>query len=353
MKAYVFPSDEYGVGHYRMIWPSLAVASEGHMAVKVVPPRQDGGIGGWIGPGGRLEHAWAPEDADVVVMQRVTRAVTVAILRKLREQGVATVVDVDDDLTCIDPANPAFSVIHPRRDPNNNWTWLTDACREADMVTCSTRSLAERFGPHGRVAVLENRVPARLVSPPREDRGGTDPLFGWAGDIPTHPRDLYQATGPLAQTQVRFAIVGPEPPAGWAEHHRVNLEMGTGEVAFDKWVAALQALDVGLAPLADTKFNRAKSWLKPLEYAAAGVPWIGSHSPEYRRLSATVPGLIAAKPAHWTRAIRAMQDPATRAEASAAGREAVLEHHVYEGSGWRWAEAWEKAVQIRKKRHGP
>jgi hypothetical protein len=347
LKVYVFPSDEWGVGHYRMIWPSQAVAGEGHCAVKVVPPKQDGGIGGWIG-GGRLQMVWAPEDMDVVVMQRVTRGLTVEILRGLRQKGIATVVDVDDDLTCLDPMNPVFNMIHPKRNEANNWTWLQAACMEADLVTCSTPAIAKRFGAHGRTVVLENRVPAAFLDVPHADLGGQDPLFGWAGDLPTHPRDLSVLGLSFQRARAKAVVVGP--PA-WVPAWRwlgPRLEPATGEVPFGSWPHALAALDAGVAPLADTKFNEAKSWLKPLEYAAAGVPWIGSPTREYRRLSATVPGVLARSGREWERALRRLSDEAERKEMSAAGRDAVREHHVYEGNGWRWAEAWESALKRRR-----
>src|SRR5689334_24701002 len=50
--------------------------------------------------------------------------------------------------------------------------------------------------------------------------------------------------------------------------------------SFDAWPRALSALGIGLAPLADSTFNRAKSWLKPLEMAAVGVPCVMSALPD-------------------------------------------------------------------------
>ena len=43
-------------------------------------------------------------------------------------------------------------------------------------------------------------------------------------------------------------------------------------------------LGIGVAPLADTKFNAAKSWLKMAEMAALGVPCVVSPRAEYMRL---------------------------------------------------------------------
>jgi hypothetical protein len=59
-------------------------------------------------------------------------------------------------------------------------------------------------------------------------------------------------------------------------------------------------LDVGIAPLADSVFNQAKSWLKPLEMAALGVPFLMSPAAEYRRLQSEFGiGWIADRPKDW------------------------------------------------------
>jgi hypothetical protein len=102
-------------------------------------------------------------------------------------------------------------------------------------------------------------------------------------------------------------------------------------------------LGIGIAPLADTRFNRCKSWLKPLELSALGVPWVASPRVEYARLHAEGAGILADTPRRWHRELRRLQlSPALRAELAAAGREVAARFRL-EDNAWRWLETWSAA----------
>lgn len=51
----------------------------------------------------------------------------------------------------------------PTTNREQNGKWLGVAWERADLVTCSTPALAERYGKHGRVAILPNYVPASYL----------------------------------------------------------------------------------------------------------------------------------------------------------------------------------------------
>jgi hypothetical protein len=218
-------------------------------------------------------------------------------------------------------------------------------------VTASTPALLKRFAAHGRGVLLENCVPASFLEVPHEDSGGTDPLVGWAGTMQSHPRDLDAAGTGVRDAGVRFTVVGD--PAGVGERLGIGpLETERAEVPFNRWPHEVARLEVGIAPLAGTKFNRAKSWLKPLEYAACGVPCVASPVEEYRRFAQSAPAgvgtSLAVRPRDWQRALQNLRNPNLRADCSTAARENVRLHHTYERNGWRWAEAWAAAAE-----HGP
>ena len=119
-----------------------------------------------------------------------------------------------------------------------------------------------------------------------------------------------------------------------------------GGVPIEEWPTAVAALGVGIAPLADTRFNAAKSWLKPLEMSAVGVPWVASPRAEYRRLHAMGAGVLADRSRTWYREVKRLREsPAMRQELSQAGR-AVAEQLRLRDHFWRWAEAWQKAVEL-------
>jgi glycosyltransferase involved in cell wall biosynthesis len=92
-----------------------------------------------------------------------------------------------------------------------------------------------------------------------------------------------------------------------------------------------------LVPLLDSPFNRAKSWLKGIEYASLGVPFIASPLPEYRKLAELGAGVLADTPQQWYEAIAMLfEDPDPWASA---GRTAV-EGLTYEAHAGRWWSAW-------------
>lgn len=354
MVVYVFPADPYGCGSYRLIWPAQALRAQGH-DVRVVPPSARHGIGGDIDTRtGRLVDVRIPADADVIVMQRVSLAHLSAGIKMIRAKGVAVVVDMDDDLTKIDPNNPAFWAMKTDTgDPRHNWRNAHQACLDATVVTVSTPALLPVYAPHGRGRVIENYVPASYLDVPHTDSA----VIGWPGSTHSHPFDV-QEVGPAVARLLRegHTYRGVGPVDGLRQALGLEQEPDvTGSVELDQWPQALAGLGIGLAPLADTAFNMAKSRLKIIELSSCGVPWVASPRAEYTRFHRrTGVGLLAQRPKDWYRQIKRLAtDPSLRAEQSAAGRAAMATETI-EANAWRWLEIWESAFRLeRAHRPGP
>jgi glycosyltransferase involved in cell wall biosynthesis len=333
---------------YRLIWPALVLKAQGHDVHVVVPKQRGGGVGlnGMQDQDGNLVSLDVP-DVDVMVMQRITDRKVAQAIPMIRAKGVAVVIDMDDDLSCIHPANPAYAMMHPNRgQPGHSWHHAAQACRDATAVTVATDALLRTYAPHGRGRVLHNCVPARYLDIPRVDSD----VIGWAGSVHSHPDDLQTvgtALARLTRAGRRFGVVGPG--AGVRDALRLDTDpQATGVVDIGAWPSALATLGVGIAPLADTAFNASKSWLKAAEYAACGVPWVASPRPEYRHLHARGCGLLADKPRDWQRKLAALAtNPARRQELSEAGR-VVAANLTIEGNAWRWLEAWTDAYRLQR-----
>lgn len=344
-KFYIFPADVYGCGHYRLTWPAEALRAQGHDVV-IAPPSDRSGLGGGLDANGRLVEVRYPADADVIVMQRLTFGLTAQAVPLLRRAGVAVVVDMDDDLSCIHPGNPAFHMYRPRPGNPHSWRIAEQACRDATLVTVSTDALLTRYAPHGRGRVLRNCVPQAYLDLPRQDSD----VIGWGGVVRSHPDDLQQLSTTAARLVSeghRFKVVGPAD--GVRDALRLPGEPeATGSVDLVTWPEALSTLGVGIAPLAESMFNRSKSHLKPLEMAAVGVPWVASPRAEYRRLHKEGVGLLAERPKDWYRQLKRLAtDQALRADMSTAGRDIAAQHTI-EANAWRWAEAWVEAYEIQR-----
>lgn len=346
---YVYPSDTQGCGYYRLIWPTKILQSMGH-DIKLVHPNNAQKLRGGLDESGKMVQVVIPRDADVMVFQRLSSAMMIDGIKIMRDNGVAVVIDVDDDMRAIDQRNPAWNVLHPKtggKVEEYNWQNASRACDAATLVTVSTDTLLSRYAVHGRGAVLRNCVPEVLLSIIHDEVPGT---IGWGGALHTHPDDP-QVVGPtlgrLQREGFKVKIVGP--PRGTRQAFALGEEPeSTGPVPIGAWPHELAKLSVGIAPLNDTRFNRAKSWLKMMEYAAVGVPCVGSPTLEYRRLHALGVGLLADSPRDWYRHCRMLLlNDEKRGELSAVGRAAIAELTI-ERNAWRWWEAWSKALTIQR-----
>jgi hypothetical protein len=350
-----YPADTAGCGSFRVIWPAQALAAAGH-DVEIRPP-EDRGLKLRIGPGERVDDVLDIDGVDVMVFQRLTHQWMAEAVPLLRARGVAVVIDVDDDLTTVHPRNPAYRSMHPsnagKRDRatgqihRHSWQHLTAACREATLVTVSTPALAERYAQHGRGHVIYNHLPDSYFGVPHTDRD----TIGWPAALASHPDDpsaLGGAVARLVGEGADFRVVGDPVGTGRAFGLAHDPQGRTG-VGIDGWPAAVAGdIGVGISPLADTAFNRAKSWLKPLELSALGIPWVASPRAEYARLHARGAGVLADTPRRWYRELRRLVDsPALRAERAEAGR-AVAEGLRLSANAWRWAEAWGRALEIQR-----
>ncbi len=345
MKVYLFPADLHGCGFYRMIFAGNVLLAHGH-DVTMVPPYNRDAITGTKDENGRLIRVTAPQDADVMVLQRVTYGPLVEAISIWRAAGIAVVVDMDDDLSCIPASNPAGRAL-AQLGGEHSWDTAERACAAASLVTVSTPALTERYGAHGRAIVLPNCVPGVFMQIPRKD----SEVFGYGGALAIHREDL-PMVGPevarLMREGHKFCVVGPK--------NEVKKALGlpweplsTGKVDIRDWASSLaDNLGVGMAPLANNKFNRAKSWLKLLEMSSLGIPAVVSDRIEYARLNAEGCGVLADGSGDWYRKLKKLiTDERWRQELSESSRHAASKWTV-EGNAWRWYEAWSAAVRIER-----
>jgi hypothetical protein len=355
VKVGVFPADLYGCGYYRLIWPAMQLQLAGH-DVEIIHPNDrnnmfsaevvDGTVTG--------KDINFPRQYDVIVLQRVTHKYLAQAIPFMRAEGTAVIVDVDDDLHNISMTNPMYGALHPEKRPghpaeDHSWDWAEYACDNATMVTATTDALTKRYGHKSLGWKIRNYIPESGIQRDHVDSN----LIGWGGSIHSHAEDipsLGSSINRLVSEGFKFRVVGSNIGIRQAFGLRREEDFdATGPIELPYWIIALSTLGVGIAPLASSTFNRAKSWLKPMEYAAAGVPSVVSPSPAYRELHDLFGiGDIAEKPKDWYRLIRRLvTDQAYRLDRSAAGL-AAAEELTIEKHAWRWMEAWSEALRIQR-----
>lgn len=347
-RIYVWPADRYGCGMFRLAWPAQALAAAG-ADVTVTFPDERWDIGAKINKAsGEVIDAVGPADADIHIIQRATHRYLVDAIPFWQAQGRRVVLDIDDDLSCIHPANPAWAGLHPAPENPHSWNNLVRAARMADVVTVTTPALATRYRTDA--VVLPNYLPAGYYTPPTDpapERPDGPLTICWPASIASHPNDAAPLANTLPrvlrETGTRLACLGAATSAP-AYVRGFNLPTDPLMWPFadiDAWPALLARIDIGIAPLADTVFNRSKSCLKPLELSAAGVPWVASPRADYTAFhAATGVGTLADRPSAWRAALKRLAtDEVWRKEQAAAGLEAAAGWRI-EQHAWRWLEAW-------------
>jgi glycosyltransferase involved in cell wall biosynthesis len=218
------------------------------------------------------------DQADVLVINMVPDVDLRPAIAARRRRGQVTVFEMNDDVAHLHPANP-YAVFYA--DPYEV-TKLKQLLATCDAVQFSTEELQRIYGRYARrSAVFMNQMPARR-HPPR--RRGKNLVVGWGGSA-GHLPDLAWAAPALCHwinqrhdvelhimADPRLFDLFQSLPAAKKRHVPV------GDInAYYDFVAGI---DIGIAPLQDTGFNRSRSDVKFLEFALHGaVPVVQDLAP--------------------------------------------------------------------------
>lgn len=284
-----------------------------------------------------LNYGWneRAKDWPIILAQRLSRTNALGIWRRLSLDH-RLVYEIDDDLWSIDPLNYSAYRDHDAVERDG----AEVAASVAHLVIVSTEPLAEvmrQFNPN--VVVCPNHIDGALLDleRPRRDRL----TIGWAGGD-SHLRDI----GMLAPQLKRFLRDNPS-----VEFHDLGTDYRQAfklPGRFTGWSTDMWDyyrnidFDIGLAPLANTTFNRSKSAIKALEYMALGIPVIASHSPAYSGMVVHgETGYLVRQEHEWRRYLRQLvNDEAMREEMGAAGKRRAAEWTIQKG--WK---LWESAFE--------
>jgi GT2 family glycosyltransferase/glycosyltransferase involved in cell wall biosynthesis len=231
----------------------------------------------------------AESEADLVLVQRVAahnREIVERIVDACRRRGSRLLFEIDDDLFHLPEEHPESLAYADRLDAAKL------LARSADVVIASTEALRRQMLPfNAETIVLPNYLDERLWIRPSASREFTpaDIRVVYAGTL-SHRDDLeflglaVRRLGSKYRERIRLEVVGVAdgaPRANWFHTMTVPPEIALSYPRFVEWILRQNRWHWGVAPLLDTSFNRSKSALKFLEYAALGVPSICSDMPVY------------------------------------------------------------------------
>lgn len=330
---HVDPPQPNGCAWYRMVLPSREVAKMGWetaVGMPVISP--DEGIGVGHGDGGFFHF-------DVTILKLLMSEAVPGLIRIMQARGEHVIVDIDDFHFGLHEDNVAYASTDPHRSPTNNRAFYEVAIRTADTVIVSTSFLADFYERRVRdVRLVRNAVDTDRFAQVEQPE---DPVFGWVGGTMWRSGDIELLRDWLpsfvADHGVTVHHAGHIP--GDARHFGIRAgltRVSTAPMTLITEYPKLLTMSVGLVPLNRVPFSEAKSNLKGLEYAAAGIPFIATPTEEYRILAESGVGRLAETPDEWRDHATELLDPVVRREEGARIREIVRAEWDISRRGAEW-----------------
>jgi hypothetical protein len=276
---------------------------------------------------------------DVFLMHHFFRERELELVRRLAGQGVAVVWDKDDDISATPRRVPAYKAYGGRRGVKNGFARSVELAASASLMTTPSAHLAGRYRDLGveHVEVIENHIAAEDLATGRPRHQGVVIGITAAGE---HAEDfkalrIDRVLQRLLRTHEGVRVVtigwGHDLPASRHVHHHY--------VPIEELVATEREFDIGLAPLADTAFNRARSNVKLKEYAAAGAMWLASPVGPYVGMGEAQGGVLVADDDWYAALERYVLDFRARALLAERARSWARQQ-----SADRAADRWETAI---------
>ena len=217
--------------------------------------------------------------SNIIVIGLVGTHAGMMAVQGLREcYGRPVVMEIDDNILSCPEYNPAAATFGPN---NPTRTIAIQQMRESDAIIVSTPYLKELYSEfNDHIYVVPNSIDFELWDRVQHGRNKGRISIGWVGGA--NHKDYLEIIEPCIS-----AIIDKYPQAEFVFGHGMHPDFKGRKgvrhmpafspvLKYPKMVARM-GLDIGLAPLVDNAFNRAKSNLRWLEYSALGIPTVASN----------------------------------------------------------------------------
>ncbi len=269
---------------YRLHQPAAALAElEGVKVFEVHPQSR--------------HHDAAVLAADVVVFTMTLDVEVFRLIHQRRQLGRPSLCEVNDYLPDVQAWNPAHASWSDRR----ALFCFDQLIRRCDGTQVTTEALGQRLADRGqRIMVMPNQLeelpPLRAFPAPTSPSSESPLVIGWGGSF-GHRDDLRSIAPDLIawlqrQRHVRFELMSDPvlaEPFAALDSARFRFVMAGSLPQYLSW---LEGLDIGLAPLLPTDFNRCRSDVKFLEYASRSLVPVLQNLDPYRHLAGTGAALL-------------------------------------------------------------
>ena len=293
-------------------------------------------------------HGW-----DILVFKLLMRKEIASAMPIAKSLGQKIVVDIDDFFDGLDESNQAFASTDPKRNEDNNREHYNSIINQADAIITSTPFLYDYYSTkHKHVYLVRNGIDLDRWTR-RTDRAVRRPTIGWVGATPWRSRDLETLSswiGPfMKKNNLLFHHSGYTRNSPLArEQLNIDKQRCTDSplCPIREYPKLFTKMDIGIVPLNDLPFNHAKSYIKGLEYAAAGVPFVSSYSPEYQYLADAGVGRVARSAEEWQYHLSELINPQLRKDEADVNYEILKENFTMTQTGADWHEVMAQILAL-------
>ena len=253
-------------------------------------------------------------------------------------------------------------------DVKAEWPLITRMAQRADLLTTSTGPIANHYGQfNDNVRVIRNAIDPSIYTTdaPRPDHGGSRPRVVYYGSTARMRDYAGYPSGVGGKWEGGYAGKAIEELRKELWNVFIGVNPGTEHVIapfFDEAfhyvenirqfteILARSHADIGIAPLGGDDFDRSKSELHWLEYAAVGAAFIGQGfkygDAPYSMVRHGVDGLLARTRSEWYDGIKSLvRSKDLREQLAGAAKERVLKEYDYKDRAKEWADAFKWAVE--------
>jgi tetratricopeptide (TPR) repeat protein len=219
-------------------------------------------------------------EADVLVLKNISDPDMLPLIRERRLHKKLTVYEIADDLSALQPWNPVYSFYKNKE--NLSLVFRLASCCDALQVTVhELKRLYGHLNKHCKV--FPNQI--LYIPPDNIIKKSNEIVIGWGGSH-GHLEDLAEIAEPLSkwimnQSNVVLHLMCSDLIWKLFDSLPPHKKRHTPPGSIEEYYNFLTKIHIGIAPLKNTAFNRSRSDVKFLEYAASGVVPVLAHMEPY------------------------------------------------------------------------
>lgn len=209
-------------------------------------------------------------EADVLVLKNICDPDILPLIRERKLQKRLTVYEMADDLNALQSWNPIYFFYKNKENLALVYR-LASCCDTLQVTVPELKRLYGHLNEH--CEVLPNQI--LRVPSERTLKESDELVIGWGGSH-GHLEDLAEIAEPLsnwimAQPNVVLHLMCSDPIWKLFDSLPEDKKRRSLPGSIEDYYNFLAKINIGIAPLKDTAFNRSRSDVKFLEYAVSGV----------------------------------------------------------------------------------